>query len=49
MGVLYDTYRRTQKKRCKMCGCILDDKHDGDVCECCLDERNESDPGEVEE
>ena len=24
-------------KRCKMCGCLMDDKHD-DVCECCLDD-----------
>ena len=21
-------------KECIMCGCIMDDKHDGDICEC---------------
>ena len=42
MGVLYDVYRRTKKKLCKVCGCILDGRHYGDVCECCLDERNEN-------
>jgi len=30
-------------KECSMCGCIMDDKHDGDICECCLDDMN---PGE---
>ena len=30
-------------KECIMCGCIMDDKHDGDICECCLDDMN---PGE---
>jgi hypothetical protein len=33
-------------KRCKMCGCIMDDKHEGDICECCLDDLYDSDPGE---
>lgn len=33
-------------KYCIMCGCIMDDKHEGDVCECCLDDLYESDPGE---
>lgn len=33
-------------KRCKLCGCHMDDNHDGDICECCLDELYESDPGE---
>ena len=30
-------------KYCKMCGCLLDDKHDGDICEVCIDDM---DPGE---
>lgn len=34
------------KKYCSMCGCIMDQKHDGDICEVCLDELYESDPGE---
>lgn len=34
------------RKHCIYCGCILDEKHDGDVCECCLDDLYESDPGE---
>ena len=29
-------------KYCKECGCIMDDRHDGDVCECCLDERGDT-------
>lgn len=34
-------------KECKCCGCLMDDRHEGDVCECCLDDM---DPGEnVEE
>lgn len=34
------------KKYCTICGCIMDEKHDGDICEVCLDELYESDPGE---
>ena len=34
------------KKYCTMCGCIMDEKHDGDICEVCLDELYESEPGE---
>ena len=30
-------------KYCKMCGCIMDDQHDGDICECCVEDM---DPGE---
>lgn len=33
-------------KYCEMCGCIMDDNHDGDICECCIDDM---DPGEVVE
>lgn len=33
----------TNKKRCTMCGCLMDTKHDGDICECCLDELHEGD------
>ena len=25
-------------KYCKMCGCIMEDDHDGEICECCLDD-----------
>jgi len=46
MGVLYDTYQRTKKKHCTMCGCIMLPDHDSDICEVCLDELYESDPGE---
>lgn len=29
-------------KYCELCGCIMDDNHDGDICEVCMDEmRNE--------
>ena len=42
MGVLYETYQSTKnKKRCTVCGCLMDDKHDGDVCECCKDDMND--------
>ena len=37
------------KKYCTMCGCIMDENHDGDICEVCLDELYESDPGGNEE
>lgn len=33
-------------KYCEMCGCIMDDNHDGDICECCIDDME---PGEVVE
>lgn len=45
MGVLYESYMLKQN-RCKMCGCIMNDQHDGDICECCLDDLYESDPEE---
>lgn len=25
-------------KYCEMCGCIMDDDHDGNICEVCIDE-----------
>lgn len=31
-------------KYCKVCGCIMDDDHDGDICECCLDDMKGEDP-----
>lgn len=34
------------KKRCTVCGCLMDADHTEDVCEVCLDELYESDPGE---
>lgn len=46
MGVLYETYLASRKKYCTKCGCILDQKYEGDICDCCLDELYESDPGE---
>lgn len=47
MGVLFDTYRSAaNKKRCTVCGCLMDGNHDGDVCEVCIDELFKSDPGE---
>lgn len=33
-------------KRCTMCGCLMDNDHEGDICECCLDDLRESDLGE---
>ena len=30
-------------KRCKRCGCLLDDDHEGDICECCYDDFLDSD------
>lgn len=46
MGLLYEVYTSSKKKNCKICGCILDQKYEGDICDCCLDELYESDPGE---
>lgn len=48
MGILYDLFGRT-KKRCTMCGCILEPDSELDICECCLDELLGSNPGEEEE
>lgn len=31
-------------KYCEICGCIMDDNHDGDICECCLDDMTGEDP-----
>lgn len=28
-------------KRCKLCGCHMEDKHDSDICEVCLDDMRE--------
>lgn len=25
-------------KKCLLCGCHMDDRHDDDICECCLDD-----------
>lgn len=30
-------------KYCELCGCIMDDDHDGNICECCLDDMKEED------
>ena len=30
------------KKRCTVCGCIMDADHEGDICEVCLDDMTES-------
>lgn len=31
-------------KYCELCGCIMDDNHDGDIYECCLDDMRGEDP-----
>lgn len=36
-------------KECIICGCIMDDDHDGEIFEVCIDELYASDPGEPEE
>lgn len=36
-------------KECIICGCIMDDDHDGEICEVCVDELLASDPGPGEE
>lgn len=44
MGVLYDIYITSEnKKRCTICGCIMDKDHESDICECCQDDRNNDD------
>ena len=35
------------RKRCILCGCIMGDKHDGDVCECCKDDMEDREDEEV--
>ena len=46
MGILYEIFNRTNKKRCERCGCILEPDSEFDICEVCLDELLESDPYE---
>ena len=42
MGVLYDTYQYTKnKKRCTICGCLMDANHDCYICDVCLDDMRE--------
>lgn len=42
MGVLYETYQSIKKKkRCTVCGCLMDANHDGEICENCLDDMRE--------
>ena len=43
MGVLLDSYKRVNKKRCTMCGCDMEPDHINDLCECCLDDLAEID------
>lgn len=39
MGVLYETYQSTKnKKRCTVCGCLMDADHERDICENCFDD-----------
>lgn len=26
-------------KKCEVCGCLMDDSHEGDICECCIDDK----------
>lgn len=33
-------------KYCTICGCHMDDKHDGDVCECCKDDMDDQEDEE---
>lgn len=30
-------------KKCEVCGCHMDDSHEGDICECCQDDKEETD------
>lgn len=46
MKLPYSVYRKTKKKYCTVCGCILLPDHDSNICECCLDERTENKPEE---
>lgn len=42
MGILYETYQSTKhKKRCTVCGCLMDVDHESDICEVCLDDISE--------
>lgn len=47
MGALLDVYLASEnKKRCTVCGCIMDKDHESDICEICFDEMCRSEPGE---
>lgn len=42
MGVLFETYQSTKnKKRCTVCGCIMDANHESNICENCFDDISE--------
>lgn len=46
MGYLYDLdYAMKHKKRCIVCGCLMDLDHVKDICECCEDNRDEPEGG----
>lgn len=49
MRSMWDLFGMKDKKRCSVCGCILEYDSESDICEVCLDELLESDPGEPEE
>lgn len=39
MGILYDIfYDALEKKRCTICGCIMEPDSESDICECCKDD-----------
>lgn len=49
MGLLYDLYIGSKKKRCTECGCILVADVDADICELCVYERGETIPDHCRE
>ena len=49
MGVLYEIdHAMKTKKRCTVCGCHMDEKHDGDICENCLDDMSDQDHKKID-
>lgn len=50
MSMLHDAYQSINtKKRCTVCGCHMDEKHDGDICENCLDDMNDQDHTKIDQ
>ena len=43
---MWDLFGMRNKRRCGVCGCILEPDSELDICECCLDELLDSNPRE---
>lgn len=45
MSFLYDLFGMRDKKRCSVCGCLMEPDSEFDMCECCFDDLLDYTPG----